>query len=345
MISSIAAKGFKGLPDFETKLERLTLLTGPNGAGKTARSHALALAILGYVPGIAKTNRDIMATFGNGNKLVVEVRRDGVRCSRGFFQDKEGKVSEKFQINLKQATKEQYAVALGGVKLFDLGAFQKLSDQGKIDYVFNVFPPGEGFAELDDAIEAKKAERNVLQKDIETLNAAAARLHQQRAIIELPTGTLAEVRAQIQEAETQLSMARQLAEQNRVDLAKAKAREEEKRRQEALEAERAAERERLKIAEQKRIKQAVDAAHDRALEEMDRATPAPDVERYHNDAPLPNIDPSTLKQLLAATEIVPAVETRMIIQSILDTMTNTGCSACAAALVCRRELKKLREVA
>lgn len=348
MICSVAFKGFKALPDSETKLERLTLLTGPNGAGKTARAHALQLAILGFVPGIAKTNRDIMATFSNGEKLVVEVRRDGVRCSRGFFRDKDGKVSEKFQLDLKRATKEQYAVALGGVKLFDLGAFQKLSDQGKIDYVFNVFPPGEDFRELEDKVEAKKAERNTLQKDIETLNATADRIHQQRAIIELPAGTLAEIKAQITEAEQQLSMARQLAEQNRVDLAKAKAREEEKRRQEALEAERAAERERLKQAERERLKQAVDAAHERALlDEIDK-TPvvAPDIARsvpeIHND---PATYPPPVIEHTEAPAPFLTQSFRDSLQSVLETMTRTGCSACAAALVCRRELKKLREVA
>lgn len=342
MITSIAAKSFKGLPDFETKLERLTLLVGPNGVGKTARSHALQLAILGFVPGVGKTNRDIMATFGNGDKLVVEVRKNGTRLSRGYFTQASGQVTEKFQLDLKRASKDQYAVALGGIKLFDLGAFQKLSDQGKIDYVFGVFPPGEGFAELEDAVEKKKLERNKLQKDIETLDAAVARLNQQRATIELPAGTLAEIRSQITEAEQQLSMARQFAEQNRLDLAKAKAREEEKRRQESLEAERAAERERLKVAEQQRIKQAVDAAHERALlDEIDK-TPvvAPDIARL---VPEIHNDPPPIEYTEAPAPFLTQ-SFRDSLRSILETMTRTGCSACAAALVCRREIKKLQEV-
>ena len=342
MISSVSAKSFKGLPDFETKLERLTLLVGPNGAGKTARAHAICLAVMGFVPGMAKTNPQIMATFGNGEKLVVEVRKNGTRLSRGYFTQATGQVTEKFQIDLKRASKEQYAVALGGVKMFDLGAFQKLSDQGKIDYVFNVFPPGEGFAELDNAIERTKAERNVLQKSIETLNATCARIHQQRAMIELPTGTLAEIKAQIQEAESQLSMARQLAEQHRLDLAKVKAREEEKLRQEALEAERAAERERLKIAEQQRIKQAVDAAHEQALLDEIYKTPvvAPDIARLvpeiHNDPPPIEFTEAPAPFLTQSF--------RDSLRSILQTMQRTGCTACAAALVCRREIKKLQEV-
>lgn len=333
MITSVAAKGFKGLPDFETKLERLTLLIGPNGTGKTARSHALSLAVLGYVPGMAKTNPQILATFGSGEKVVVEVRRDGTRLSRGWFAQPSGQVTEKFQLDLKRASKEQYAVALGGVRMFDLGAFQRLSDQGKIDFVFNVFPPGEGFAELDDSIELKKAERNKLQKDIETLNAACARIQQQRATIALPSGTLAEIQAQIAEAETQLRMARELAERHRQDLAKQQAKEEEQRRQEALQVERAAEQERLRVAEQERVKQAVDEAHKRALlEEIDK-TPvvAPDtwrpVPEVHN-APAP-----------AASDAAASI------RLILETMSRTGCSTCAAVLVCRRELKKLQEVA
>ena len=302
MISSVAAKGFKGLPDFETKLERLTLLIGPNGTGKTARSHALALAVMGYVPGMAKTNHQILAMFGNGEKVVVEVRRDGKRLSRGWFRQPSGQVTEKFQIDLKRASKEQYAAALGGLKMFDLGAFQKLSDQAKIDFVFNVFPPGEDFLKLDDAIELKKAERNKLQKDIETLNATCARIHQQRATIDLPSGTLAEIQAQIAEAETQLRMSRELAERHRLDLAKIEAKKEEQ-------------------------------THGRALfEEIDK-TPvvAPDtwrpVPEVHN-APAP-----------AASDAAASI------RLILETMSRTGCSTCAAVLVCRRELKKLQEVA
>lgn len=319
MINSVAAKGgFKGLPDFETKLERLTLLIGPNGTGKTARSHALSLAVLGYVPGMAKTNPQILAMFGNGEKVVVEVRRDGKRLSRGWFRQPSGQVTEKFQIDLKRASKEQYAAALGGLKMFDLGAFQKLSDQAKIDFVFDVFPPGEDFVKLDDAIELKKAERNKLQKDIETLNATCARIHQQRATIDLPSGTLAEIQAQIAEAEAQLRMSRELAERHRLDLAKIEAKKEEQRRQEALQAERAAD---------------MEQTHGRALfEEIDK-TPvvAPDtwrpVPEVHN-APAP-----------AASDAAASI------RLILETMSRTGCSTCAAVLVCRRELKKLQEVA
>lgn len=302
MISSVAAKAFKGLPDFETKLERLTLLIGPNGTGKTARSHALSLAVLGYVPGMAKTNPQILAMFGSGEKVVVEVRRDGKRLSRGWFRQPSGQVTEKFQIDLRRASKEQYAAALGGLKMFDLGAFQKLSDQAKIDFVFNVFPPGEDFVKLDDAIELKKAERNKLQKDIETLNATCARIHQQRATIDLPSGTLAEIQAQIAEAETQLRMSRELAERHRLDLAKIEAKKEEQRRQEALQAE-------------------IDKT---PVVAPDTWSPVPEV---HN-APAP-----------AASDAAASI------RLILETMSRTGCSTCAAVLVCRRELKKLQEVA
>jgi DNA repair exonuclease SbcCD ATPase subunit len=351
-IQTVGAKGFKGLPDFETKLERLTLLVGPNGAGKTARAHALQLAILGFVPGLAKTNRDIMATFGNGEKLVVEVRRDGVRCSRGYFQDKDGKVTEKFQLDLKRATRDQYAVAMGGVKLFDLGAFHKLSDQGKIDLVFSLFPPGEGYRELEDQIEAKKAERNTLQKEMESLQATAARLHQRRATIELPAGTLAEIKSQIQEAEQQLRMATEALHQQNVAVAQAKATEQaelaasRRAETEKIERERQAERERCKVAEQQRIDQARLAAQEKLNAEM--------AEKLRRQAEL---QAEREKMIADIDEAVPGVRDGMFIAhsvstpsamacitAILDTMQRTGCSACAAALVCRRELKKLREV-
>lgn len=331
MITSVAAKGLKGLPDFETKIERLTLLYGPNGAGKTARTHAMQLAILGYVPGLAKTNRDIMDTFGNGERLIVEVRRNGVRCSRGYFANNEDKVTEKFQLDLKRATRDQYAVALGGVKLFDLGAFQKLSDQGKIDQVFALFPPGEDYREMDSQIEARKAERNALQKSLDTLQATQARLHQSRATIDLPVGTLAEIKSQIQEKETQLSMVRQLLVQNKINFAKLHERE-----QAEAKAEQEAEQERLRVAERQRLDRIRLEAQERLNAEMaDKLMRSersrPDIQEV--------VTPSTFLQYALNPTLANAIE------SILETMQRTGCGACAAALVCKRELKKLREAA
>lgn len=355
MVNSVGAKGFKGLPDFETKLERLTLLCGPNGAGKTARSHALQLAILGFVPGIARTNRDIMSAFGTGDKLVVEVRRDGVRCSRGYFQDKDGKVTEKFQLDLKRVTRDQYAVALGGIKLFDLGAFQKLSDQGKIDQVFALFPPGEGYNELSEAIAAKKEERNTLQKSMEGINGTIERLSSQRSEIKLPAGTFAEITAAIKEAETQLQMTQQLAEQNRVKYAAAQAKERaeriaaEKAEADRIERERQAERDKLKALEQQCIEQAKLVAQAKANAENVYARHQAELQAEREKA---------LAEAIYATKPLPIVldkdqlhigftgeEVSQKINSILATIERTGCGACAAALLCRRELKKLREVA
>ena len=364
MISSISAKSFKGLPDFETKLERLSLLCGPNGVGKTARAHALQLAVLGFVPGLAKTNRDIMATLGNGEKLVVEVRHNGVRCSRGYFQDKDGKVSEKFQLDLKRATRDQYAVAMGGVKVFDLGAFQKLSDQGKIDLVFSLFPPADGYLEIEDQIEAKKAERNTLQKDMESLQATAARLHQQRATIELPAGTLADIKAQIQEAEQQLGMATDALHQQNVAVAQAKAKEQaelaasRRAETEKIERERQADRDRCKVAEQQRIDQMRLAAQEKLNADMaEKLRQQAELQAERERAIADGLEVRKKDEMewrkALAPKTLPADEAiawkcrnemEGQLKAILDTMERTGCGACAAALVCKRELKKLREV-
>ena len=336
MITSILSKNLKGLPDFETKLERLTLLCGPNGAGKTARAHALQLAILGFCPGLAKTNAAIMQTFGSGDKLDVQIVRDGTRCSRRWTQSADGKVSELFQINMKRATRDQYAVAIGGVKLFDLGAFQKLSDQGKIDLIFSLFPPDGDFQSISDAVESKKKEKNFLQTKIENRKSTIQTLATTRSEIQLPAGNLAEVKTQIAEAESQLRMASELLHQQNVDRAKEDARKAAEDRAEALritEVDRRAEKDRI------REEQAKETAL-RATTEIGRGF-APKPEEPRTGAYYAAMqDAAGLPESASTPWMMNLEDHKAFVQRILDTMQRTGCSTCAASLVCRRELRK-----
>ena len=56
-IAKIFGQDFKGLK-FEQELSHLNLFIGPNGVGKSARCNALMLAVMGYIPGVAKQNAE-----------------------------------------------------------------------------------------------------------------------------------------------------------------------------------------------------------------------------------------------------------------------------------------------
>ena len=53
--------------------DHVTYLHGPNGAGKSTILEAIQLALLGYIPGLGKTNSDIMR-HAHGPILGVELK-------------------------------------------------------------------------------------------------------------------------------------------------------------------------------------------------------------------------------------------------------------------------------
>lgn len=332
MITKVYAKGLKGL-DFEQPLSRLNLLVGPNGVGKSARADALTLAVLGYVPGVAKKNGEILSTFGCGNKIFVGIETDSkTSFLRRYCRNEEGAVSCDLMLNRRKASREAYAAALAGVKLFDLGAFLDLSDQRKIDVLFSLFPPASDLGELDGKIEGLKAKQNKLQADIRSLDQTRARLTSARAGIQLPAGTLAEITAKIKEVESKLADAGKSLEAARVEQVRREA--EEKAKREAIEL---TERERTRIEAEAKAKadseayvrhQAeLQAEREKTIREMEAkqaATPPPP-EKHFSEAQAFNADPAES------------------IRAILETLQRAGCTACAAALVAKRELRKYQQ--
>jgi len=214
MITRIVGNGVGGL-SFDQPLSRLTLFTGPNGVGKSARTRALLLAVLGFIPGGPKQNPEILQLYGGGDKLIVAIETsDRTHFLRRFAREKGGSVSCEVMLNRRKTTKEAFAAAAAGVKVFDLEAFKKLSDQGKIDYIFALFPPAGDVREIDSKIEKLKKKQSTLEGQLQTLQGTEktqgtiSRLTAARAAIDLPAGTLADVTSQIHELECQLLNAR-----------------------------------------------------------------------------------------------------------------------------------------
>ena len=136
MITKINAKGFKAL-EICQEIEAKTIFIGNQGTGKSARSMALTLAILGYIPGTDKTNPGILANFSNDEALYVGFEamtspKNKVAFSRGWIRDK---VTQVFIVDRKKVTKAKFAAAMasaGAPSIFDLAAFNDLSDTKKL---------------------------------------------------------------------------------------------------------------------------------------------------------------------------------------------------------------------
>ena len=222
MIKNVNAKGFKGL-DFSQDLYPKTIICGPNGAGKSARSLAMTLAICGYIPGTGKTNPDILAAFGKA-KLNVGININGTTLNRQWSKSPKGTVNQTFLVDRKKSGKDAFISALaeaGSPKIFDLSLFMDLSDQKKIDYLFNLFPPAGDVSELDDKITDISEKLNQKRRDIRDAENFVAKTMANRAQIDLPSGTLAETSGEIKSLENELSQAQE--QLKKAEIAKAQA--------------------------------------------------------------------------------------------------------------------------
>jgi exonuclease SbcC len=332
MISKIFGKGMKGL-DFEQPLSQRNLIVGQNGVGKTARSDALRLALLGYIPGVAKKNNEILDTYGASDVLFVGLELpDKTHLMRRWSRDGKGSVSENFMLDRRKCTRDQYMQAIAGIKVLDLSAFMALSDRKKIDHIFALFPPDGDLGELEEKIAELKEKQGGLQGKIQSLlgteriTGTISRLHSARSAMQLPAGTLAETLTQIQTKEKQLQDARNNLQEARIEKARREAEEATKAQ---AEANLASERTKMESEAKLKAESEVYAQHQEELREAKEEAPAKTLQTVQH--PVLEFVPS------------PPFDHEASIRSILSAMERTGCGACAAALICKRELAKFRK--
>lgn len=340
MITQINLNGFGNLPDIVQPLERLNLLTGENGAGKSARSIAICLTVWGYVPGGPRKNADILATYGQGDKLFPGITYDGIRFGRGFTKQLDGSVLQSYWLNGKKKAMKEYIQAIAPVRVLDLRAFMDLSEQRKIDHIFALYPPAGDLATLDDQIEALKTKRDGLAAKIKGLEQTVKRLTEARAMLELPAGTLAETIQEITSVEVALKQA--VEEQHQAQVKEAQEKAAAQARADA-EAKAAAELPGIEAAALAKAESAV------YVKQQETAQAAQEIERPDSAAISSAIDKdkmflhsdsrSTVDVFVKATK----VDASHSIEAILDTMQRAGCTSCAASLVAKRELRKFRE--
>ena len=339
MIAEVFAQNFKGAT-FKAPLGKLTLVVGPNGAGKSSRSQALQLAILGYVPGTAKRNADIMDAFCTGKEKELRVGivlGGGHKIERRFSRSRSGSVSMEAYSGGVKVRADDFARALAGVSVVDLSVFLGLSDTKKIDELFRLFPPKGDARALAEKIEQQMKLLNGLERQEQDATRTVATIQAQRTKIELPAGTLADKLAEIEAADADLRQARADLEAERI----AAARADEQAQAAARQAEQPA-----PVTQAATPDPAPEPDPDPGQEEEPweapagySATPAP--VRTSPTPTQPRSLPQPQEQAQAPAQ--PGLDVTAILQRILDTMERAGCSMCAAKMIIKREMAKARQ--
>ncbi len=227
MIKKIYARNFKGL-NFDQEICRFTLLVGPNGSGKSARSQALTLAIMGYLPSDGqKLPSAIFQTHASGPEMIVALENQtGARFARKYRMSPDGSVSQEAGLNgkkLNQKQIERTLADLGPPRVFDLREFNLLSEQKKIELLFSLSPPSEDLGKMTRDLSMAEEKENQARAQLRGKKGSIEDLTMAKAGMNLPAGTLAEVQGEIREKEKQLAQAEEELRRTELEEAEQKA--------------------------------------------------------------------------------------------------------------------------
>lgn len=326
MIDKVVAEGFKGL-DFYTDLERLNLVIGPMGCGKTSISDAIELVTTGRIAGAGKTNQAIMDAFASNDKMFVGVKIGSTNFERRFIRSKKGTVTQKFRSGNALVSKDDFLTAFasaGRPTIFNLAAFMDLSDEKKINKLFELYPPEGDVFSIHEKINETTEDINMLKAEITKTEGIIEKLTVDQAKIELPPGTFAETQQELEKNASEITLCRKNLN-----------------RQIKIEADEAAAK---KAEVDKAVEEAKEPPEERRLS---LGGPVTETARNSVGCPKPhkNIDQmveeveETIKPDLVKKEEIGAAT---LIQEIIDTMNEAGCTVCAAKLVAKQGLIKLR---
>jgi hypothetical protein len=338
MITNVRTEGFKGF-DINEAVPSKAIYTGKNKSGKSSRAGAIAIALFGYIPfsTSGKLPGDILASYGS-DSLVCAVTINGTEFARKFAKNSKGGASRGFQIDGKRTSAENFAILLnqaGAPKIADVAQFMKESEAKKIDTLFDLFP-NETLANIDSEIEEAKEDVSRLKKKKEGAESTVIRLTNSKQSIEIPAGSISEVKAEIKTIEAQIVDLEKQIKQAEIEEAKVKAEAEGERK----EKERAE-----KEAEEKKVDQ-IDAIITKGeqqiadFKENNNIPQDQDIVGGHNipDANGSFVFPSN------QNEISNQIYAKESILRIIAALKGSGCGTCAALIIAKQELKKFKGV-
>jgi len=347
MITEITGKNFKGL-EFTQPIGEKTMFIGPNGAGKTARTQALTLATIGYIPaGGHKKPVDILNNYSDGEKLSVGFRLDKIEFVRRVSKNKKGVVSQDYLLDGRKTNKDGFIEAMtkaGLPKILDLGEFLSMSDQKKIDRVFELFPPSDDIAKLDAQIEQLNDKINAKHADIRDGEKLIGKLTKAKVDIELPHGTLAELQSKIDDAKSQYKIAAKNLENARIEKAQAEAKAQAEEEAKKKAAETANARFEKLIADKQKTEEGESTKEEKTapLEQKPLITPEAKAAEDRLKKRAEKLGQGEFKKPEVPDTFVPKELATGSIQLIINTMNMVGCQACTAAMVAKRELRRFQ---
>ena len=337
MIEHIKTKGFKGF-SIDEPVHQKTIYTGKNKSGKSSRSQAIALTILGYIPFAAKTNKkpaDILNDFGVGDSLTTAITSNGVEFERHFSRSESGSVSQRLRVDQKKVSAQDFAVELsraGDPRIVDVNDFMLMSDQKKIDVLFSLFPPDADLKSLESKIDKAKTKVNELQAKERTFLSVIQRLTASKNDIQLPAGSLPEIRANIEKLTAQVKAAQGNLKQIEIEEAKESAKADQKKSSQAEFDKIMKSKEAPFVPGDGKTSLAKIMLHDEFDKEVESYSP---ILTGMENLNLGGVYEPEAKNLVAKYAADEAV---MSIQKIIDTMLDAGCDVCAGLMVAKQEL-------
>lgn len=358
MITHIRTTGFKGF-DFDEDIPRKAIYTGSNASGKSARAEVIALVLYGHVPfsTAGKLPSDVLHSFGK-DEIVGAATIDGTEFARRIYRNEKGGASRSFQIDKKRTDEQSFATRLGekgNPKIADIVTFMKLSEAKKVDTLFDLYPNPE-LKNIDPEIEQAKAEISDINKKVLGAKLTIQSLVNSKNNLELPPGTIAETQAEIAAIDRQIAETQEQIKQAEIKKAQ-------------LETERIAEKEKRKALEQAEIekdaaiaeairkeKEQAESEQDEIPLKTDDDRKSPDIDSIPDSPEMREADRfiSKIEEQIEKTDrFISDAEKQTIeipktdriedsIKRIIDALTGTGCSTCAALIVAKQELKKAR---
>jgi len=341
MIDKVVVVGFKGL-ELSIDLKRLNLAIGPMGCGKTSISDTIELVTNGRIPGAGKTNQAIMDAFASDDKMFLGASVNNQFFERRFIRAKSGKVTQKFRAGNTLVTKEDFTTAFavaGRPVLFNLNQFISLSDEKKINEVFKLYPPRGDVFSIHEKIDEATESINTIRALITTTEGLIEKLTVDQAKAELPPGTLAEIQQELGRNEAEITLcSKNINRQTKIE-AEAEAKEAQEKREAETKQEEPKEAPRTQLGGPVTHTARNSEDFQEPSEPVGTLSPGKD---YPTVAPDPAPKYGTKEYAKEMVKQTDNNDAAMLIQDIIDTMDKAGCSVCAAKLVAKQAIKKLR---
>ncbi len=346
MINKILARNFKGL-SFDQDIDQYNLISGPNGAGKSARSHALQIAILGYLPSDGnKQPSTIYSTHGSKVEMIVGFEVNGDRFGHRFKPNAEGTITHDVSFKGKKLSEKEVPrvlIELGDPQIFDLKAFNDLSGNKKVEFLLERFPPAGDIRQLDENIIKLEEKEKALRADLRGAKSSIERLSMERVGLKLPSGTLAEIQAEIKAKEKDLEDAQEelkcqeIAEKEKEAAEKAKIKAEEKAKKEAEAKEKEAKKKQDEAIQTALLEREKDAAIKLALKQEEEKKLYEDTKKLEQERLGQDLKQALVEGRLGS----PDWSCLASLDLVRDVMLQIGCESCEALAVLNAEIRKL----